>query len=80
MPKKPIRDKTNLSFYHRSRSPSNRIPFAAQSDCVRVTMTFREAFTAKIRKRRWNNDCFYYPKNNDSKDSAALAAESLLFS
>ena len=34
----------------RFRSPSNRIPFAARSDSVRVTMTFREVFTANIRR------------------------------
>ena len=32
------------------RSPSNRIPFAVRSDSVRVTMTFREVFTANIRQ------------------------------
>ena len=30
------------------RSPSNQIPYAARSDSVRVTMTFREVFTANI--------------------------------
>ena len=30
------------------RSPSNQIPFAVRSDSVRVTMTFREVFTANI--------------------------------
>ena len=39
-----------LSFSHRSRPPSNRIPFAVRSDSVRVTMTFREVFTANIRQ------------------------------
>ena len=34
----------------RFRTPSNRIPFAARSDSVRVTMTFREVFTANIRQ------------------------------
>ena len=32
------------------RTPSNQIPFAARSDSVRVTMTFREVFTANIRQ------------------------------
>lgn len=32
----------------RFRSPSNRIPYAVRSDSVRVTMTFREVFTANI--------------------------------
>ena len=32
------------------RSPSNQIPYAARSDSVRVTMTFREVFTANIRQ------------------------------
>ena len=32
------------------RPPSNQIPFAARSDSVRVTMTFREVFTANIRQ------------------------------
>ena len=39
-----------LSFSHRSRPPSNRIPYAVRSDSVRVTMTFREVFTANIRQ------------------------------
>ena len=30
------------------RSPSDQIPFAVRSDSVRVTMTFREVFTANI--------------------------------
>ena len=30
-----------LSFSHRSRSPSNRIPFAVQSDSVRRPIGFR---------------------------------------
>ena len=34
----------------RFRSPSNQIPYAARSDSVRVTMTFREVFTANIRQ------------------------------
>ena len=34
----------------RFRSPSDQIPFAVQSDSVRVTMTFREVFTANIRQ------------------------------
>ena len=32
------------------RTPSDQIPFAVQSDSVRVTMTFREVFTANIRQ------------------------------
>ena len=32
------------------RSPSDQIPFAVRSDSVRVTMTFREVFTANIRQ------------------------------
>ena len=34
----------------RFRPPSNQIPYAARSDSVRVTMTFREVFTANIRQ------------------------------
>ena len=32
----------------RFRSPPDQIPSAARSDSVRVTMTFREGFTANI--------------------------------
>ena len=32
----------------RFRTPPNQIPYAVQSDSVRVTMTFREVFTANI--------------------------------
>ena len=32
------------------RTPSNQIPYAVRSDSVRVTMTFRESFTANIRQ------------------------------
>ena len=32
------------------RSPSDQIPYAVRSDSVRVTMTFREVFTANIRQ------------------------------
>ena len=34
----------------RFRTPSDRIPYAVRSDSVRVTMTFREGFTANIRQ------------------------------
>ena len=30
------------------RTPPDQIPYAARSDSVRVTMTFREGFTANI--------------------------------
>ena len=32
----------SLAFLTVTRTPPDRIPFATQSDCVRVTMTFRE--------------------------------------
>ena len=32
------------------RTPSDQIPYAVRSDSVRVTMTFREVFTANIRQ------------------------------
>ena len=32
------------------RTPSNQIPYAVRSDSVRVTMTFREVFTANSRQ------------------------------
>ena len=32
------------------RPPSDQIPYAVRSDSVRVTMTFREVFTANIRQ------------------------------
>ena len=32
------------------RSPPDQIPSAVRSDSVRVTMTFREVFTANIRR------------------------------
>ena len=33
----------------RFRSPSDQIPFAVRLDSVRVTMTFREGFAARIK-------------------------------